>query len=154
MATGNRSKAAKKRSAKSRTKRSKTPKVTSRVKPKSAKRSLAKANSRERKKSNRSKPSAKARPEERLLLPDRLDSSTAEIVLREFISRRGRPLVVDAAGVRRVGAQSLQILVSAGRTWKVDGMPLSFLNPSKELLDAVSLLGLQRLDFAVEGLVQ
>lgn len=89
-----------------------------------------------------------------LQLPERFDSSSAADALEFFRAHRGKPLVVDASGVRRVGAQSLQILVSAGRTWRADGLRLFVENPSPELLEAASLLGLPHAELSVEGSLQ
>ncbi len=88
---------------------------------------------------------------ELLLLPDCLDSAAAIAVRDMLLERRGCALVVDASQVRRVGAQSLQILVSAARTWATDGQSYCVANASSEFLDTIALVGLPREDLLIEG---
>ncbi len=87
----------------------------------------------------------------KLVLPERFDSSTAASVLAEFKSHRGNTLIVDASAVRRVGAQSMQILVSASRTWRTDGNVLSVESPSADLIEAACLLGLPSSELSFPG---
>lgn len=87
-------------------------------------------------------------------LPERFDSAAAADVLDGFKSRRGSALIVDASSVRRVGAQAMQILISATRTWQADGHTLTLENPSAELIDAATLLGLSNSDLSISGSLQ
>lgn len=89
-----------------------------------------------------------------LMLPDCLDASAAAAVKDMLLARRGNALIVDASQVRRVGAQSLQILVAAARTWQADGMSYCVTNSSSELLDTIALIGLSREDLMLEGTLQ
>jgi anti-anti-sigma regulatory factor len=89
-----------------------------------------------------------------LLLPDCLDASAAAAVKDMLLARRGSALVVDASQVRRVGAQSLQILIAAARTWQADGQSYCVTNSSSELLDTIVLIGLSREDLMLEGTMQ
>jgi chemotaxis protein CheX len=89
-----------------------------------------------------------------LMLPDCLDASAAAAVKDMLLARRGNALVVDASQVRRVGAQSLQILIAAARTWQADGMSYCVTNSSSELLDTIALIGLSREDLMLEGTLQ
>jgi chemotaxis protein CheX len=86
-----------------------------------------------------------------LILPDCLDASAAAAVKDMLLARRGNALVVDASQVRRVGAQSLQILIAAARTWQADGMSYCVTNSSSELLDTIALIGLSREDLMLQG---
>jgi anti-anti-sigma regulatory factor len=86
-----------------------------------------------------------------LLLPDCLDSAAAQALKGEMLGRRGTPLEVDASQVRRVGAQSLQVLIAAARTWQADGLAYHVTNSSSELLDTIALIGLSREDLMLEG---
>jgi len=86
-----------------------------------------------------------------LILPDCLDASAAAAVKNMLLARRGNALVVDASQVRRVGAQSLQILIAAARTWQADGMSYCVTNSSSELLDTIALIGLSREDLMLQG---
>jgi chemotaxis protein CheX len=89
-----------------------------------------------------------------LMLPDCLDASAAAAIKDMLLARRGNALVVDASQVRRVGAQSLQILIAAARTWQADGMSYCVTNSSSELLDTIALIGLPREDLMLEGTMQ
>ena len=79
---------------------------------------IAKAEARRRSESLKSAPQASSSC---LILPDCLDASAAAAVKDMLLARRGNALVVDASQVRRVGAQSLQVLIAAARTWQADG---------------------------------
>ena len=87
-------------------------------------------------------------------LPERFDSAAAASVLDGFKRHRGGALTVDASAVRRVGAQGLQILLSATRTWQADGHVLEIANASAELIDAAQLLGLSHSDLSISGSLQ
>lgn len=82
-------------------------------------------------------------------LPECLDSSAAEAVRNLFLSVRGRSIEVDASQVRRVGAQSLQILIAATRTWQADGQSYRLVNPSPALTDTIALLGLTGAELSI-----
>jgi chemotaxis protein CheX len=86
-----------------------------------------------------------------LMLPDCLDASAAAAVKDMLLARRGNALVVDASQVRRIGAQSLQVLIAAARTWQADGLSYCVTNSSSELLDTIALIGLSREDLMLQG---
>jgi anti-anti-sigma regulatory factor len=86
-----------------------------------------------------------------LMLSDCLDSAAAPALRDQMLARRGTPLEVDASQVRRVGAQSLQVLIAAARTWTADGHAYHVTNSSSELLDTIALIGLSREDLLLEG---
>jgi chemotaxis protein CheX len=86
-----------------------------------------------------------------VMLPECLDSAAASAVKEMLLARRGSPLVVDASQVRRVGAQSLQVLIAAARTWQADGQSYRLTNSSTELLDTLTLIGLPRESLLLEG---
>lgn len=87
-------------------------------------------------------------------LPERFDSTAASGVLDAFKLHRGSALTVDASAVRRVGAQGLQILLSASRTWQADGQALRLENASAELIEAAHLLGLSTSELSISGSLQ
>jgi anti-anti-sigma regulatory factor len=68
-----------------------------------------------------------------------------------LLAERGNAIVVDASEVRRVGVQSLQVLVAAARTWTSEGHSYRLTNASTELLEAVALIGLPHEDLLLEG---
>jgi anti-anti-sigma regulatory factor len=89
-----------------------------------------------------------------LMLPDCLDASAAFELKETLQARRGNALVIDASQVRRVGVQSLQILVASARTWQSDGQSYRVTNSSSELLDAITLIGLPHEELRLEGFQQ
>jgi chemotaxis protein CheX len=70
-----------------------------------------------------------------------LDLNAAAPLLNEFLALRGRNVDVDASAVDRVGAQCLQVLLSARRTWDADGAEFSVVSPSSEFTSTLALLG-------------
>ena len=88
---------------------------------------------------------------EPLMLSDCLDADAAGQLKDALLQRRGQSIVVDAGQVRRLGAQSLQILLAAVRTWRTDGHTYQLMNPSADFLDTMALAGLSRGDLLLEG---
>lgn len=87
-----------------------------------------------------------------LLLPEILDLKAAAPLVSEFLSHRGQPLDVDASRVERLGAQCLQVLLSAVATWRADEVPFSIRNPSSNFKDGLELLGISPADFVDQEL--
>jgi anti-anti-sigma regulatory factor len=85
------------------------------------------------------------------MLPDCLDSSAASAIKEMLLARRGTAIVIDASEVRRVGAQSLQVLVAAARTWQADQQSYRMTSASAELLETIALIGLPHEDLLLEG---
>jgi chemotaxis protein CheX len=89
----------------------------------------------------------------KLRLPEILDLTAAAPLAAALLARRGGGLVVDAGGVRRIGASCVQVLLSAALTWKADAAALRVVDPSPELLDALRLLGVAPAELRIEGAV-
>ena len=70
-----------------------------------------------------------------------LDLNAAAPLLNEFLALRGRNVDVDASAVERLGAQCLQVLLSARRTWDADGRALTLVDPSTDFTATLALLG-------------
>jgi chemotaxis protein CheX len=70
-----------------------------------------------------------------------LDLNAAAPLVNEFLALRGRNVDVDASGVERLGAQCLQVLLSARRTWDADGAEFAVVSPSSEFTSTLALLG-------------
>lgn len=87
-----------------------------------------------------------------LVLPEILDLKAAAPLASEFLRRRGTDLGVDASQVRRLGAQCLQVLLSAAMTWKADEATLSFADPSPDFLDGLTKLGIDARDLIDQDL--
>lgn len=77
-----------------------------------------------------------------VVLPECCDTGGARAILNDFIAARGAPVEVDASAVSRTGAQALQVIVSAARTWEADGCEFKIVRPSDEFISSISLLGL------------
>jgi chemotaxis protein CheX len=85
-----------------------------------------------------------------LQLPEVLDLTFAGPLAESFLALRGSKLAVDAAQVQRVGAQCVQVIMSAVSTWKADEVALSVVDPSPEFCDALSLLGIGLAEISTE----
>jgi chemotaxis protein CheX len=84
-------------------------------------------------------------------LPENLDMS-ATVKLVELISaERGAALVVNASAVGRIGAQCLQILLSAKKTWASEDVSFRVVEPSRALLECLAVVGISRADLGIEG---
>jgi chemotaxis protein CheX len=70
-----------------------------------------------------------------------LDLNAAGPLANEILALRGRSLDVDASAVERLGAQCLQVLLSARRTWDADGTAFALVSPSNEFTTTLALLG-------------
>lgn len=82
-------------------------------------------------------------------LPEALDLRAAAPLVNSQLSARGAAIRLDGAKVRSVGAQCLQVILSARQTWERDGHPLTIINPTEELLTAFIDAGL-----SIEGIVE
>jgi chemotaxis protein CheX len=70
-----------------------------------------------------------------------LDLNAAGPLAAELLAVRGRDVEVDASAVERVGAQCLQVLLSARATWDADGATFALVSPSDEFASTLALLG-------------
>jgi chemotaxis protein CheX len=82
-----------------------------------------------------------------VLLPEVLDLPAISPLARELLARRGKPTVVDARAIQRPGAQCLQVLLAAIRTWERDGAPLRFINCGPLLVEHLRFLGVDAAPF-------
>jgi chemotaxis protein CheX len=74
-------------------------------------------------------------------LVDVLDLTAARPLASELTALRGRSVRLNAAGVERLGALCLQVLLSARLTWAADGTPFSVANPSAAFTEQAARLG-------------
>ncbi len=77
-----------------------------------------------------------------LALAETLDITAAGDLARKLLALRGLPIAIDASGVRHIGAQCGQVLLSAARTWEADAQAFGLLDPSAEFTEGLRLLGL------------
>lgn len=84
-------------------------------------------------------------------LPSVLDITAAGPLASEFLKVRGKDVTVDASKVERVGAQCIQVLLSAVATWTLDGVEFDLANPSSALVDSLQTAGLEPANFAARN---
>jgi chemotaxis protein CheX len=94
---------------------------------------------------------SEASPAYVLELPEVLDLRAAAPLASEFLALRGRPVSVDASGVRRIGGQCLQVLLSAAVTWETDGHSFGFAAMSGAFEEGLAQLGVSLADFEKQG---
>ena len=75
-------------------------------------------------------------------LPAILDLKAAAPLHRMLLAQRGADFQISGAQVQRLGAQCLQVLLSAQMAWMTDGKVLAVIEPSTELVTSVELFGL------------
>lgn len=71
-----------------------------------------------------------------------LDAAAAPDLADRLRALRGRALELDASQVKSVGAQSVQVLLSAAVSWKAEGKDFRVISPSADFEEALRLLGL------------
>lgn len=76
-----------------------------------------------------------------LVLAHGLDLTAAAPLKAQLLAARGSPLSLDASGVRRLGAQCLQVLLAAEAAWSGDGLEWRIVDPSPEFAEAARLMG-------------
>ncbi len=76
------------------------------------------------------------------LLSEVLDIKAALPLAEGLLAQRGTELVIDASRVERLGAQSLQILLSAVSTWHADGLSIEFIDPSEPFIQCLAVFGI------------
>jgi chemotaxis protein CheX len=79
-----------------------------------------------------------------LRLPPSLDLPAARPLAAALIERRGKPITIDASAVGQIGAQCVQVLLSAKRTWDADGVSLSIVNCAARMIEDLKLIGIER----------
>ena len=85
---------------------------------------------------------AAAEPDGAFQLPECLDLPAARPLAKALLERRGKPIVVDGSSVHQLGAQCVQVLLSAKRTWSADGVALSIVNCAPRMIEDLQLLGI------------
>jgi len=83
--------------------------------------------------------------EDVLFLPISLDLLAARPLAAALLELRGKPLAIDASAVGQVGAQCVQVLLSAKRTWDADGVSLSIVNCATRMIEDLKLIGIDRM---------
>lgn len=86
-------------------------------------------------------------------LSEILDIKAAVPLAEGLLAQRGQELLIDASRVERLGAQSLQILLSAISTWRADGVAIEFVAASEPFIQSLTLLGIDPETFLNAGQV-
>ena len=76
-----------------------------------------------------------------VVLADSLDMTAAAPLKAQLLAARGTPLSLDAASVRRLGGQCLQVLLVARTAWQTDGVEWRIAQASEEFADTARLMG-------------
>lgn len=76
-----------------------------------------------------------------LKLPQSLNLRAAPSLAASLLAARGRHVTLDASSVERVGAQCIQVLLSAQALWTQDCVAFTLSGPSRAFVDALETLG-------------
>jgi chemotaxis protein CheX len=76
-----------------------------------------------------------------LLLPEVMDLKASSGLCAELAARRGQDILLNAAAVRRLGGQCLQVLLAARTAWREDRRSFQIVEPSDSLLQSFELFG-------------
>ncbi|MBB4199789.1 hypothetical protein CCR94_24060 [Rhodoblastus sphagnicola] len=74
-------------------------------------------------------------------LPAVLDADGAAPLANALCDLRYAPLTLNAQATRRIGAQGLQTLLSAARSWRADGVALTLINLGDEPSSQIRAMG-------------
>lgn len=84
-------------------------------------------------------------------LPETFDLEAMESLHSELLEKRGSKLALDASGVSSIGAQGIQLLISAAQTWRADEKPFAVHGAGEEFVSAVSILGVDADVLCLDG---
>lgn len=76
-------------------------------------------------------------------LAEFLDLAAAAPLVATLLERRGKSIVIDGSAVHQLGAQCVQVLLSAKRTWSADGASLSIVNCAPRMIEDLQFLGIE-----------
>ncbi|QDY99020.2 STAS domain-containing protein [Nitratireductor mangrovi] len=93
----------------------------------------------------------KAGTSEAVKLEPVLDITAAGPLVAEFLKVRGKDVVVDASAVEKIGAQCIQVLLSASGTWAHDGMEFELAKPSQAFAESLETVGLEVANMSVRN---
>ena len=84
-------------------------------------------------------------------LPPVLDITAAAPLAAELMVARGKDISVDGSNVEKIGAQCIQVLLSAVSTWGHDGMEFELARPSPVLVERLGIAGLEPANFSARN---
>jgi chemotaxis protein CheX len=71
-----------------------------------------------------------------------LDLRAAKPLADRLLALRGSSVKLDASRVEKLGAQCVQVMISATRTWEADGSDIEVVQASPAFLAAMRVMGL------------
>lgn len=77
-----------------------------------------------------------------LVLPAKLDTSSAGQLRDDCVAADGHDLVMDGAGVEHLGALCAEVLLSVRHLWAQNQHSVSIENPSPQMTDNLKRMGL------------
>ncbi|WP_420410597.1 STAS domain-containing protein [Hoeflea sp.] len=77
-----------------------------------------------------------------LKLPEVLDLNAANRLHEQVLAHKGENLELDASHVNRVGAQCMQILMSAAQSWQAEKQGFKVVEASDAYIKTLQLLGI------------
>jgi len=86
--------------------------------------------------------SSDAAPRKILKLPQVLDLNAAGRLHEEVLAHRGADIDIDASEVGRVGAQCVQVLLSAAISWRAENLCFKVEQASDAFTKTLELLGI------------
>ena len=84
-----------------------------------------------------------------MTLPASLPGETAVHMADVILAARSNPLRFDTSAVERIDTTCIQVLLSAARLWREDGMPMNFTGDSPILEGNLNTLGLTAAELEV-----
>jgi chemotaxis protein CheX len=75
-------------------------------------------------------------------LPAVLDLKAAGPLCDQLVGLRGKPVMLDASAVSKIGAQCVQVLLAAATLWKADAVSFKIAEPSEAFRNGIELMGL------------
>lgn len=84
----------------------------------------------------------------RLVLDEKLDTSSAGKLRDDLVAADGQDLVLDARGVEHIGALCAEVLMSVRHIWAQNGTSITIENASSQLIENLSGMGLSLDDIA------
>ncbi|MDF1608831.1 STAS domain-containing protein [Hoeflea sp. YIM 152468] len=77
-----------------------------------------------------------------LKLPEVLDLNAASRLHEQVLALKGEDIDIDASDVSRVGAQCMQVLLSAAMTWRAEDQNFKVEKASDAFVKTLNLLGI------------
>ena len=70
-----------------------------------------------------------------------LDLNEATALYQQLLNLKGKPLVIDASAVERVGTLCVQVLMAGAKSWEADRQAFTFSKVSDAFAKTTQLIG-------------